>query len=88
MTTHGPSAVGGGATASGRPSKESRGFFTTRRVAALVLLALAVVFVVENRDLTEIRLLIPVVLMPLWAALAITLVIGLAVGWIVGRQRK
>ena len=88
MTTHEPSPAGGGATASGRPSPGSRGFLTTRRVVALVLLALAVVFVVENRDLTEIRLLIPVVLMPLWAALAITLVIGLAVGWIVGRQRK
>jgi uncharacterized integral membrane protein len=53
-----------------------------------VLLVLAVVFVVENRDLTQIRLLIPVVLMPLWAALAITLVIGLVVGVVLGRRRK
>ena len=54
-----------------------------------MLLALAVVFVVENRDLTDIRLLIPVVIMPLWAALVITLVIGLIVrSVVVGRQRR
>jgi uncharacterized integral membrane protein len=55
---------------------------------ALVLLALAVVFILENRQLTEIRLLIPVVLMPLWAALTGTLLIGLVVGVLLDRQRR
>jgi uncharacterized integral membrane protein len=88
MTTQGPAPVGGRASAPGLPKSGRSGSFTPRRVVALVLLVLAVVFVVENRDLTEIRLLIPVVLMPLWAALVITLIIGLVVGLIVGRQRR
>lgn len=86
MTTHG--SVPGGPAESGRRSGAGKDRSTSRWVVALVLLAVAVVFVVENRDLTEIRLLIPVVLMPLWAALAITLVIGLVVGWLVGRRRR
>ena len=45
-----------------------------------MLLVTALVFIVENRQLTEIRLLIPVVFMPLWAALAGTLLVGLAIG--------
>jgi hypothetical protein len=43
---------------------------------ALVLLVLAVVDVVENREPTTIRLWIPVVLMPVGAALATTLITG------------
>ncbi|MFC5136729.1 LapA family protein [Actinomycetospora rhizophila] len=85
MTTHGP--VAGGPPATGGRSGTSKKGATSRRVVALVLLAVAVVFVLENRDLTEIRLLIPVVLMPLWAALTITLVLGLVAGWLVGRRR-
>lgn len=88
MTTQGPAPAGGRASAPGLPNSGRPGFFTPRRVVALVLLVLAVVFIVENRDLTEIRLLIPVVLMPLWAALVIPLIIGLVVGVIVGRQRR
>ncbi|PVY97995.1 DUF1049 domain-containing protein [Actinomycetospora cinnamomea] len=87
MTTDGP-ARAGGPPASGRTTAPGRRRFTSRGVLALVLLVLAVVFVVENRDLTEIRLWIPVVLMPLWAALTITLVIGLVVGLVVGRRRR
>jgi uncharacterized integral membrane protein len=72
----------------GRSSAKSTNRWSPRTILAAVLLVLAVVFVVENRDLTQIRLLIPVVLMPLWAALAITLVIGLVVGVVLGRRRK
>ncbi|MDD7941634.1 LapA family protein [Actinomycetospora lutea] len=86
MTTHGP--VAGGPPTTGRGSGTSRNGSTSRRVVALVLLAVAVVFVLENRDPTEIRLLIPVVLMPLWVALTITLVLGLAAGWLVARRRR
>jgi uncharacterized integral membrane protein len=88
MVTQGPAASGGRASATGPRPSGRQGFFTSRRIVALVLLGLAVVFIVENRALTEIRLLIPVVLMPLWAALVIPLIIGLAVGVIVGRQRR
>lgn len=88
MTTHGRAPTGGDAAASSRPAATGASRFTSRRIVALVLLVLAIVFVVENRQLTEIRLLIPVVFMPLWAALTITLVIGLIVGVVFGRRRK
>jgi uncharacterized integral membrane protein len=88
MTTQGPTPTGGRTPASGGTPGKGGSALTSRRVVAALLLAVAVVFVLENRDLTEIRLLIPVVLMPLWAALTITLVIGLVVGLIVGRRRR
>ncbi|MDA3630503.1 LapA family protein [Saccharopolyspora sp. WRP15-2] len=55
---------------------------------ALVLVALGVVLAVENRALVEIRLLVPVVTLPLWTALAVLLVIGVVIGLLVGRSRK
>ncbi|MGW1680307.1 LapA family protein [Saccharopolyspora sp. NPDC002376] len=55
---------------------------------ALVLVALGVVLAVENRGLVEIRLLVPVVTLPLWTALAVLLVIGVVIGLLVGRLRK
>lgn len=59
-----------------------------RVVTGLALVVLAVVLAVENRDLVEIRLLVPVVALPLWTALAGMLVIGVIVGLLVGRPRK
>jgi uncharacterized integral membrane protein len=77
----------GGTTPRGRvPQSRTQG--NSRRIVALVLLAVAVVFILENRQLTEIRLLLPVVLMPLWAALTGTLLIGLVIGVLVDRQRR
>jgi hypothetical protein len=81
MTTHGSPTDGGGARGPGRPATARRSFVTTRTRVALVLLA--VVDVVENREPTTSRLRIPVVLMPVCAALATTLMTGL----IMGRRR-
>jgi hypothetical protein len=70
----------GGTTPRGRvPQSRTQG--NSRRIVALVLLAVAVVFILENRQLT-------VVLMPLWAALTGTLLIGLVIGVLVDRQRR
>jgi uncharacterized integral membrane protein len=55
---------------------------------ALVLAVLAVIFIAENRDPTPIRLIVPVVVMPLWAALAILFVVGVLVGLGLGRRRR
>lgn len=60
----------------------------TRWVVGGVLLVLAIVFILENREPVGIRLLIPVVTMPQWAALTLTLVIGFAVGMLVSRRRR
>ncbi|NMO91755.1 LapA family protein [Actinomycetospora sp. TBRC 11914] len=59
----------------------------TRLIIGVVLAVLAIVFIVENTAPTAIRLLIPVVTMPLWTALALMLVIGFVVGALVRRGR-
>ncbi|MEV8087322.1 LapA family protein [Streptomyces nigra] len=65
------------------------GSLTPRRIAALLLVALALVFIFENTDDTEIRLLVPVVTMPLWVALLGMGVIGALIGaLLVARRRR
>jgi uncharacterized integral membrane protein len=53
---------------------------TPRRIAALVLAVLALVFIFENTREVPIRLIGPVVRMPLWSALLITFVAGVLCG--------
>lgn len=60
----------------------------TRLIVGGILFALAVVFIVENRQTVAIRVIIPVVEMPLWAALTGIFVVGLLVGFFVGRRRR
>lgn len=61
---------------------------TPARVAVLVLAVLALIFIFENTAETEIRLLIPVVTMPLWAALLITAAIGALFGAFFMNRRR
>ena len=63
-------------------------WWRARWVVPVVLLVLAVIFVLENRAPVTIRLLIPVVVMPQWAALTIALVIGLLIGLTIRRRRR
>lgn len=73
---------------SATPTSSSRSRLSPRLVTALVLTVLAVVFVFQNNQMTAIRVLIPVVIMPLWAALAGMLIVGAAIGYAVTwRQR-
>jgi uncharacterized integral membrane protein len=53
-----------------------------------VLVVLALIFIFENTGETEIRLLIPLVTMPLWAALLAVGVIGALVGAFFMRRRR
>ncbi|MFF7334323.1 DUF1049 domain-containing protein [Streptomyces sp. NPDC008150] len=69
--------------ADGSPSK----FLTPSRIAVLVLVALGLVFIFENTHSVRIRLLVPVVTMPLWGALLITAVIGGLAGAYLVRRR-
>lgn len=57
-------------------------------VAALVLTVIALIFIIQNNQLTAIRVLIPVVTMPLWAALAGMLIVGAAIGYTLNRRRR
>ncbi|PVZ14794.1 DUF1049 domain-containing protein [Actinomycetospora cinnamomea] len=73
-----------------RPRRTStgRGKVNPRWVVGGVLLVLAVIFILENRDPVGIRLIIPLVVMPQWAALTLTLVIGFVLGLLVSRRRR
>lgn len=57
-----------------RPGRAS--LVTPSRVTMLILAALAIVLIVENNRKIEIRLLVPIVTMPLYLALLIMFVLG------------
>jgi uncharacterized integral membrane protein len=58
------------------------------QIVAVVILVLTLVFVFENRALTAIRVLVPVVVMPLWLALLVTLVLGVLIGMAFGQRLR
>ncbi|PJE93718.1 DUF1049 domain-containing protein [Streptomyces carminius] len=74
---------GGGRDADGG----GRGFVTPGRLAVLLLTVLALVFVFQNTEQVRVRLLVPVVTMPLWAALLIPGVVGVLAGMYLVRRR-
>lgn len=62
---------------------------TPGRVTVVVLAVLTLIFIFQNTDETEIRLLIPEVTMPLWAALLATALVGALCGaYFMGRRRR
>ncbi|WP_416977477.1 DUF1049 domain-containing protein [Streptomyces sp. T028] len=61
---------------------------TPGRVTMLVLAVLTLIFIFENTRETKIRLLIPEVTMPLWAALLATGLIGAVCGAYFGMGRR
>ncbi|MFF4319864.1 DUF1049 domain-containing protein [Streptomyces sp. NPDC001568] len=69
-------------------SSPGRGTFTPARVGFLVLAVLTLVFIFENTRSTEIRLLVPIVTMPLWVALLSTAVLGGLCGAYLARRRR
>ncbi|MFJ3880199.1 LapA family protein [Streptomyces sp. NPDC090077] len=64
-----------------------RSALTRARVTTLLLVALAIVLIVENTQQVTIRLVVPVVTMPLYLALLIMFVIGGLCGALVMRSR-
>lgn len=75
-----------------QPGQERQGFWarpSVRRAARFaVVAAIALVFIFENTATTTVRLLVPVVTMPLWGALLIAWVLGLLAGTISIRRRR
>ena len=60
-----------------------------RRMAPFVLItAVALIFIFENRASTEIRLLVPLVTMPLWGALLIAWALGMLAWAFTLRRRR
>jgi uncharacterized integral membrane protein len=78
-------------------SKESRArkggggrvanWFTPARTAVVVLLALAIVFMAENTQQVKIRLIVPLVTMPLYLALLLMFIIGALCGGLFFHRR-
>ncbi|MCL7428332.1 lipopolysaccharide assembly protein LapA domain-containing protein [Streptomyces sp. YS415] len=62
--------------------------FTPARIAVLTLAVLGLIFIFQNTQETEIRLLIPLVTMPLWTALLGTAVIGALCGAYAASRRR
>ena len=71
----------------GERASTAQTWWTSRWVLGVVIAVIAVVFVVENRAPAAIRLLIPLVVMPQWAALTIAVLLGIAVGFLLRRRR-
>ncbi|GGS03492.1 hypothetical protein GCM10010269_48000 [Streptomyces humidus] len=65
---------------SGGKSSGLGGAASPGRIAVLVLAVLALIFIFGNTRATEIRLLVPLVTMPLWTALLATALIGALCG--------
>ncbi|CCK26309.1 putative membrane protein [Streptomyces davaonensis JCM 4913] len=81
------SQSGGGGKVGGKGGGRNPAF-TPARIAVLVLAVLTLIFIFENTKETEIRLLIPLVTMPLWTALLGTAVIGALCGAYFMRRRR
>ncbi|MFE7136032.1 lipopolysaccharide assembly protein LapA domain-containing protein [Streptomyces sp. NPDC057638] len=65
-----------------------REWFTPARTVGLVLAALAVVLIVENTREIEIRLIVPVVTMPLYLALLLMFLLGVVCGGLYFRRSR
>ncbi|WP_433294672.1 DUF1049 domain-containing protein [Pseudonocardia sp. CA-142604] len=74
-------------TGTGKAVRSSRRRPSTRVIVAVVLVVLAFIFIIENREPAAIRVIIPIVIMPLWAALTGMFVVGLAVGALWRKRR-
>ncbi len=68
----------------GSPAKTSP---STRQIVGIVLVVLLALFVIANRDDTNISFLLVDVTAPLWVALLVTAVLGAAAGFLLSRRR-
>ncbi len=67
-------------------SPTSRLPFSTRQLAGVAFLLVAVVFILQNRRSTTIRFLGPEVTTPLWVALLVSVVLGVLAGGLLARK--
>lgn len=69
-------------------SKGSTGPFSPARILVLVIAVLSIVFIAENTDEVEVRLIVPLVTMPLYVWLIVMFAAGMACGAYVFRRRN
>jgi uncharacterized integral membrane protein len=70
---------------SDEPQKEG---LSPKAIIAIVLGVLALIFVIQNTDSHEVHLLFWDPKLPVWLWLLVMLLIGMAIGWLLGRPRK
>ncbi|MFE9424872.1 LapA family protein [Kitasatospora sp. NPDC006697] len=58
-----------------------------RTIGMLLLAVVAIWFIAANTASVQVRLWVPTVTMPLWLVLAVTLLVGAAIGWLAARRR-
>ncbi|MEU5974672.1 lipopolysaccharide assembly protein LapA domain-containing protein [Streptomyces sp. NPDC047315] len=63
-------------------------WFTPARTLVVALVVLAIVFMVENTEQVRIRLIIPLVTMPLYLALLLMFLVGALCGGLFFRRRS
>ncbi|MBC7291909.1 MAG: LapA family protein [Actinotalea sp.] len=70
------------------PTAPARRSVTSRQVLALVVAAVVVVFIAQNRAETQIAFLGLTVVLPLWLVLTLVTALGAAVGWLLASRRR
>lgn len=73
---------------SGGTPVQHRRRITPRQIAALVIIAVTVIFIVQNRDIMQIHLFALTLTSPLWLLLVVMVGLGGLIGFLLGRRRK
>jgi putative membrane protein len=76
------------APAAGAPSKRRGRRVPFRFWVALILVALAAIFIAQNRERPQVHILWITVESPMWFILAVMLAVGILVGLLLRRRRR
>ena len=74
-------------TTASRGADVGRRRISPRLIIALVVTALVVIFIAQNRDPVRIQLFVISVTSPLWLLLVVMVVLGVLAGYLLGRRR-
>jgi lipopolysaccharide assembly protein A len=74
-------------TTASRGTDVGRRRISPRLVIALVVMTLVAIFIAQNRDTVRIQLFTVTLTSPMWLILVIMIVLGVLLGFLVGRRR-
>ena len=69
-------------------AQDGQSLFTPRRIAAVVILVLFVIFAFQNREDANVSVLLIEVTGPLWLTLVLSFLLGVAVTWLLLYRRR
>jgi uncharacterized integral membrane protein len=70
-----------------RPSAHARRRISPRQIVALVVIALTLIFIVQNRDTVQVHFFGLTVTAALWLLLIIMVALGVIIGMLAGRRK-